>query len=544
MKRIICLLFAVLLLTCGCTKASRQTSSLKQYNITVGGEHTLSGEIVDTTVTVDVGKSDVTLVLDNVTIENAKGPALYIKSAGEVLLVLKDGTVNTLSDGDSYDIKDDKSSLDAALFSRSDLTVSGNGALKVNGNYKHGIVSKDDLVISSGTFDIKSNNVGLYGKDCVDISDADIKINAGSDGIRSDNESSDKGYINVFNSTLDISVGHDGIQAQSVLKLENTDVTMKTSEGSVKELSSSEESYKGLKAGSEIVISGGTYNIDSQDDCVHSNGNVSVLGGTLLLSSGDDGMHADSDFLLQDGSITILKSYEGIEASKIVLSGGNTDITASDDGLNAAGGNDSSSMGQRPGFGGFGSSTGSITISGGNHLITSLGDGVDSNGTLTVSGGVTLISGPQNSGNGALDYDGSASVTGGTFVALGSNGMAQNFSEAQNQCSVLVSFENTSGGKAFSVFDADGKEVISFTPKNSYSSAVVTSPDIQNGKSYTLKSDGDVLVEVEVTSSIVGSGGMGPGGMGPGGMGHGGMNPGGMRPQRPDGENHPQKPMR
>ena len=535
MKRIIYLLLAVLLLTCGCTKAPRQSSSLKQYNITVGGEHTLSGEIADTTVTVDAGKADVTILFDNVTLENSKGPALYIKSAGNVSLVLKDGTVNTLSDGDGYDIKDDKSALDAVLFSRADLTVSGNGALKINGNYKHGIVSKDDLVISSGTFEIKSNNVGLYGKDCVEISDADIKINAGSDGIRSDNEDADKGYINIFNSTLDITAGHDGIQAQSILKSENADVTVKTGEGSEETLSSSEESYKGLKAGSEILISGGTYDVDSQDDCVHSNGNVSVSGGTLTLSSGDDGIHADDDFTMTDGSVTILKSYEGTEGSKLVFSGGSTDIMASDDGLNAAGGNDASSMGDRPGHGGFGSSTGSITISGGDHLITALGDGVDSNGTVSVTGGVTFVSGPQNSGNGALDYDGSATVTGGTFIALGSSGMAQNFSEAQNQSSVLVNFDNTSGGTPFAVCDSSGKVLITFTPQNSYSSAVFTSPDIKSGNSYILKSDVNELTTVEVTSSVVGSGGMNPGG---------GMGPGGMRSQRSDGENRHQKPMR
>lgn len=512
-----------------------------EMTITEEGTYVLSGTQTDT-VTVAAGENDkVQLVLDNVNLAVTDGPAIYIRSADKVTITLTDGTENTVSDGENYTVTDGDTTVDAAIFSKADLTINGNGRLTVNGNCKHAVVSKDDLIIAAGTLDIRAQNVGLNGKDCVKISDGNITIDAGSDGVRSDNaEDTDRGYVYIEGGTLVINAGNDGIQAETALKADNATVTIKAGAGSEQSLSYSDASYKGLKAGSDILLSGGTYSISSQDDCIHSNNTVSIADGIFTLASGDDGIHADTDLSVSGGDITISKSYEGLEGSRILISGGNIDITSSDDGLNAAGGNDSSGMGNRPGMGGFSSSTGEIEISGGYTLVNASGDGIDSNGTFTVTGGVTLVSGPTNSGNGAFDYDGSATVTGGVLVALGSSGMAQGFSAAENQGAIFCSFDAQDGETAFTVCDEDGKAVVSFTPAKAYNSAVVTAPGIQEGESYTLLaggevtgadkngyaenaavSGGDTLLEIKMTSTLYNAGG-GMGGMG--GMGgHGGF---------------------
>ena len=522
------------------------------------GVFILSGSAENVMITVSAKDSDkVQLVFDGVSINNQEKPAIYVKSADKVFITLKDGTENFLSDGNSYNLTDGDTTLDGVVFSKSDLAVNGKGKLEVVGGFKHGIVSKDDLIITFCTLDVTAKNVALDGKDCVMIHGADIRLSAGSDGIRSDNaEDADRGYVYLQNAKLDIKASNDGIQAEKVLKLENSDITVVSGKSSSSSLSSSSESYKGFKAGKEIIITDGNYVIDSQDDSVHSNGNVTVSGGSLELSSGDDGIHADSDLVISGGEISVTKSYEGIEGSKIVISGGNISIVASDDGINAAGGNDGSSTSGRPGMGWFSSSTGSIDISGGYILVDASGDGIDSNGPIDMSGGIVLVSGPTSGMNGAFDHDGEATVTGGVLIATGSAGMASGFSSAENQGAMFLSFSSQKGGSAIAVVDKSGKVILSFTPNKAYQTAVITSPDIQVGESYDIVlgtavtdtdengftqsgtlSGGDILQTIEMTSNIYGSGGgmFGgggfPGGGFPNGQG-GGRQPGGWG-QRP-----------
>ena len=534
------------------------------YLITSEGTYIFSGTITDKTITVEACDSDkIQIVLDNAEISNSQGVAIYIKSADKVFLTLKEGTNNSISDGDSYELADGETTLDGAIFSRADLTVNGKGSLTVNGNYKHGIVSKDDLVITSATVNVTAKNVGINGKDCVKIKDASINVNAGSDGIRSDNaEDSSRGYVYIESGCIDINADNDGIQAETAVKIATAEMNISCGSGSSQSLSDSSESYKGIKAVSDILIENGNFTIDSKDDCIHSNNTVLITGGTFSLSSGDDGIHADSDLSISAGDITVSKSYEGIESSRIFISGGKIDITASDDGLNAAGGNDQSSMGGRPGMGGFDNGVGEVLISGGYLLVNATGDGLDSNGTFAITGGIVLVSGPTNDGNGALDYGSGASVTGGTLIALGSSGMATGFTQAENQGALLYNFSSQTAGTPFAVCDSEGKVLASFTPKKSYNSAVVTTPQMVQDGTYTLvvggttantdengyASDssiegGTTVAQITLSSLIYnagggfggfggGSGGFGGGDHG-GGFGGGGTPPGGFGGGRP-----------
>ncbi len=495
--------------TTAATSATEPAVSDGILRITSGGTYTLSGNKKNTMILVNAGDSDVQLILDGITVQNSEGPALYIQSADKVTVTLKAGTVNMFSDGTSYSITDGGSALDAAIFSRADLTVNGTGTLVVNGNYKHGIVSKDDLIVSSGTLQITANNVGLNGKDCVKINSGDITIHAGSDGIRSDNdEDATRGYIYLHGGSINITAANDGIQAETILKIDNVDLTVKAGGGSNTKITSSDESYKGLKAGLDILISGGTFNLDTRDDCIHSNGTVTLSGGNYTLSSGDDGVHADTDVSVSGDStvLTITKSYEGIEGSTVVISGGDISITASDDGLNAAGGNDFSAVGGRPGFGSFTSSKGKIVISGGTVHIKASGDGIDANGSVEITGGTIMVSGPNNGDTSILDFDTTGTISGGTFIGTGASSMAQNFSNSSTQCVIMMKVGSQIAGSTVSLKDATGNVLLSCEAELAFSCVILSSPEIKRGETYTLTA-GTYTAQVSMTSTVYSSSG-------------------------------------
>ena len=536
-------------------------------SITGEGTYILRGE-AKTSVAVNApDTAKIRIVLDGVSLESESGPAIYVKEADKVFLILAEGSVNEIIGGET-EATDGDTALDGAIFSKADLTLNGSGSLTVNGKYKHGIVSKDDLVITGGEITVTSVGVALEGKDCVKIGDGTIALIAGSDGIRSDNtEDASRGFVYIKDGDVSITAGNDGVQAETLLKIDGGKVTAVTGGSSQNgpehyegmggmggmmhaenNMNTSDtESYKGLKSAADIIISGGKINIDSADDCIHANRNVSIIGGEFTMSSGDDGVHADSALSISGGTFDIQKSYEGLEGTDISISGGNISLVASDDGLNAAGGNDGSALG-RPGAGGFAGSTGSISISGGYIFADASGDGIDSNGTISISGGVTLVSGPTNNGNGSFDYEMSASVSGGVLVALGSSGMAQGFSSAENQGAILTSITAQTGGTSFALCDESGRAIVSFTSRKAYQSVLVTAPAIKQGETYTVVvggevsgadahgyaldaeiSGGNAVATVEMQSNIYNSGGNMGGG--PGGV-HGG-GPGGGRPQQP-----------
>ncbi len=536
--------------------------------ITAAGTYILCGKS-DSYIEVAAGENDkIQLVLNGAEIKNSGGPALYISSADKVYLTLADGTKNILSDGNEYTFSQDDG-LDATLFSRADLCINGNGTLDIEGNQKHAVVSKDDLVITGGKLNITAQAVALDGKDCLKIGGGTLNLSAGTDGMRSSNtEEGERGYIYIADGKINIKSQNDAVQAETVLRIDGGEITAQSGGGSENASykdggwndrwmmppeqngsnTETTESAKGLKAAAKVNILGGTITLDTADDTVHSNGDIEITGGRFSLFSGDDGMHADGSLKISGGEITLQKSYEGLEGSEIVISDGKIDLTSSDDGINAAGGNDGSALGGRPGMGHFESTNGSIEISGGYLFIKAAGDGVDSNGSLTVSGGVTLVSGPETQGNGALDYAADAKITGGTFIATGSSGMASGFTSAENQGAIIVNVAAQSSGTSVALCDGE-KIIAAFTPSKAYSSVVVSAPKIEKGKTYSLILGGNIenadengytesgnitggqtAAEITMEELLYGSSG-GMGGMHGGGMGpgmHGGM--GGGRP--------------
>ena len=459
--------------------------------------------LTDGTVVVDAGDDDkVQLVFDGVSITAADYAAIYAKNVDKVFVTLTEGTENTLTVSGDY-VQTDDNNVDAVIFAKCDLTLGGSGSLTVKDTTGHGIVSKDDLVVTSGTYTIDSQDHCLNGKDSVRIADGTFTLTCDEDGIHAGNDDQQDGYIYIEGGDIDISVG-------------------------------------------------------------------------------DDAMHAEGLLIITGGDIDISKSYEGIEGYKILVTGGDIDVVANDDGFNAArpdsnGQSDGTQSteddqrqtdsfkrrtndtetnrpelpekGDRPGDsgtpGGPGMGAGMdadydayILITGGTININADGDGIDSNGYLGIAGGNVYVLGPSNNGNGALDYGIYATVTGGEMVAVGGSGMEQGFGDESTQCSALVNFDEwIDVGETITLTDSNGNKLLTYKADKKFDSVLISTSDMKQGETYTLTA-GDqtsTFAMEDVTYSEGPSSMQGPGGdpgnggvQGPDSTGNGGM-------QRPDG---------
>lgn len=495
------------------------TAADGKVTISSPGAYVVSGNGNNVSIIVDLPADTtekVRLVLDNVSITNDDFAAIYVKNADKTFIILKGENALGVT-GDFVTVDENK--VDGAVFSKDNIVFQGDGSLTIASS-KHGIVGKDDVKFTGGTISVTAANHGVEANDSVRIASANVTIVSGKDGVHVENTSdTTKGYFYMESGYLKITAGYDGIDASGTVQVTGgiTDIT--AGGGSGKTLSSSDISTKGIKATADMLIADGAITINSADDSVHSNDTIAIGGGTLNLAGGDDGVHADTSLTISGGTIAITKSYEGLEAQNINISGGKISIKASDDGLNAAGGNDSSSVGGRPGQNNFNTAaTCFITISGGEIYVNASGDGVDSNGNITVTGGTTIVEGPTSDGDGPFDYDGTATIGGGTFVAIGSKGMAMNFASA-SQGSVLLFVGSQSAGTTIALNDSDGNTLFTMTATESYASVLISTPDMVRGGAYTLKA-GTYSQTVTLSSLVYGSSS---------GMGGGGT-PGGGRP--------------
>ena len=496
--------------------------------ITEEGVYVVSGTLEDGQIIVDASDSDkVQIVLDGVHINCETNAAIYVREADKVFITLAENSSNTLGGGNEYTQIDDNT-VDGVIFSKSDLVCNGTGSLTIEADYKHGIVSKDDLVITGGTYKIAAADNGITAKD-------QIKILNGSFGIDA---------------------------ANSAVKAKNTDDA---------ELGN-------------IYIAGGIFTIEAEQDGFHATGSIVVDDGTITVNSGDDGFHAELDTVIHGGTILVEKSNEGLEGKRVVVNGGDITVNASDDGINAANSGDDGANAINPGAnaagsgdddsnaassnddssavvnsgddgsisgaadgkepsqmppdtengsdmqpsqdfdpenapsdgdapqmmqggpGGGGNSELYIKIAGGTLTVSADGDGLDSNGSLLVTGGTTIVYGPTSDGDSALDYDGSAIVTGGTLAAIGSAGMTESFDEASTQPVVTYyCTETQSADTTITLTDSDGSALFTVTPEKAYASIVLTCPEMKLDATYTLTAGTD-NEEITLTDIITTAG--------------------------------------
>ena len=512
--------------------ATSSSNSVKisgsKITITEEATYIVSGELADGMLVVDApDTAKLQIVLNGANITSKTSAALYILEADKVFLTLADGTTNTLANGGSFTAIDDNN-IDAAVFSKQDLTLNGSGNLTVTSPTAHGIVCKDDLVITGGTYTVNSSSHGLDANDSVRITNATLNIDAGKDAIHAENtDDTSLGFIYIGGGTIKAEAEGDGIAAGAYMQIADGTIDLLVGGGAENGTKASSGNYggfmggghggmrpggnrnsttttedtvsmKGLKATNSLLISGGNFTFNSADDSVHSDVSVIINGGTFTIASGDDAIHAEDTLTITAGKIDISESYEGLEALHIDVQGGDIKLKASDDGLNAAGGTDQSGTtggrdgifgGGPGGMGGHGgmssNSNGSIKVSDGNLYINSSGDGMDANGTLEISGGYTVVVGPTQGDTATLDYDKSATITGGTFIGTGAQGMAQSFSDSE-QGVIAISVGNQSAGTKIVLKDKNGKTIIEYSPELNFAVVIFSSPDIKKGETYTV----------------------------------------------------------
>jgi len=420
---------------------------------------------------------------------------------GVVRLVL-DGADVTSSTGAAIDVQDaDQVSVVLADGSTNRLEDAAEYADTTSDNAANAaLYSTADMAISGdGSLDVVGNaNDGIAGKDGLVIAGGTISVQAADDAIRG------KDYLVVSGGTVDVDAGGDGLKS------------------------------------------------DADDDATA--GYVALLGGDVTVEAASDGVQGFTDVAIADGTLTVTGSEEGIEAATIVQSGGDVDVTSTDDGLNATvkeAEDDSTTTddtatddqaqndqgqgtppeapadGEMPQRGAGGGDMGvqegaSLTITGGTLHVDAEGDGLDSNGVAEISGGDVVVEGPTNGGNGALDSAGGLTVTGGTVLAVGSSGMAESPDDASTQGWVALTADSTlEAGTEVAVVDADGTTVATLTLTKTAQSVVYSGPEITDGDSYTLTADGSEVGTA--TAGEAAAGGMGMGG----GRGGGGQAPSG-----------------
>lgn len=485
--------------------------------IKAAGVYVLSGTLTDETIVVDAGDDDkVQLVLDGVSITATDYAAIYAKNANKVFVTLAEGTENSLTVSGDY-VQTDDNNVDAVIFAKCDLTLNGNGSLTVKDTTGHGIVSKDDLVVTGGTYMIDSQDHCLNGKDSVRIADGTFTLTCDEDGIHAGNDDQQDGYIYIEGGDIDISVGDDAMHAEGLLIITGGDIDIS-------------KSYEGIE-GYKILVTGGDIDVAASDDGFNaagsSSGNSGDNKGGSFDGTGDNkggfggGPGGDMNGNTPPARPDSNRQSSGTDSDSTDT---NTPLAIPDDN-----GQNSGTPGG-PGMGGIGMDAdydAYILITGGIININADGDGIDSNGYLGITGGNVYVLGPSNNGNGALDYGIYAAITGGEMVAVGGSGMAQRFGGESTQCSALVNFDEwIDAGETITITDSSGNKLLAYKADKKFNSVLISTSDMEQGETYTLAAgDQTSTFAMEDVTYSEGSGSM----QGPGG----GSDNGGMR--RPDG---------
>ena len=450
--------------------------------ITKAGTYKLSGEYQGQ-IKVETADSDaVRLVLDNANITNSSGAALNVVNADEVILYSASGTTNTISDGADYTAtgEDDP---DAVVYSKADLTIAGEGTLKVNGNHEDGIHTNDGLVIASGTLEVNAANTGIKGKDYVDILGGTINVTAQQDGIKSTNDTDEgKGWTRLSNGTVTVNAGDDGFKASRVVEISGGSLTV-------------EQSDEGIEA-QYINVSGGDVNVTSADDGMNASLKTSDSESTDSSANTSDTANQQQGSLpggQQNGTSNQQQQGTGQppQGQPPAMSGTSQDGT-SQNGTTGTGqqGTGQPPQGGMPGGGGgtFEVIDAAINVSGGNITVNAEGDGIDSNGVTTLSGGTLIVNGPSQGGNAALDTNGDLLLNGATVLSGSTADMFE--APSTNSTSGYLKLTNSSGfeqGSTVQVADSSGKVVANYkVTKSNVQLVLVSSSSIVKGQSYTV----------------------------------------------------------
>ncbi|GFJ93836.1 carbohydrate-binding domain-containing protein [Phytohabitans rumicis] len=480
---------AITLTGSSATSASSDVSvSGGVVTITGAGTYQLSGSLTNGQIVVNTTESGIVrLILNGVTIANSTSSAINVVDAGEVMVFLNAGTTNRLSDATSYVYPDASTDEpNAALFSTADLTIAGTGSLTVTGNAYDGITSKDGLVIAAGTITVTAVDEGIRGKDYLVVNGGTITVTTrAGDGLKSDEDGdATLGYVLLTNGTVNVTAAGDGVHGETDVITTGGTLTVRAGGGRTATLPA-DASAKGLKAGVLIVTGGGQITVDAADDALNSDIAIAIDGGTLTLATADDAVHGETTLDVTAGTINVTNSYEGLEALKLTISGGVVNVNSTDDGLNSA----------EEGVNEFAVAPNAfIRITGGSVATNGGTDAIDTNGTLTISGGTVAAHGSATraGGEGGLDSNGPVTFTGGTTFATGLTAVTGTIANTSPQRWITYRFAATQAANSI-VQVASGTTVIAaYRATKAFQQITLSSSQVIGGRSYNVYTGGSV----------------------------------------------------
>ena len=548
--------------------------------IAEAGRYVLSGSLEDGSIIVDAhDSSKVWILLDGVEINCSDDACIQVDQADKVFLTLAEGSENTLISGSAYSDTALSDGTDGAIFAHDDLTINGSGSLTVTAQYSHGISANDDLVIAGGTITISAVDDAIHVNDSIRIKDAAITVTAGDDGLLTSNEV-ENGYFYIESGTLDITASGDGVHTTGDITVAGGEINISAGDDGIHSDASVfvqsgtiliSDCYEGMEA-LIIDVSGGDVSINCEDDGFNANGGSSdMFGGGGQMGGGQNdgtfghgGMHGSGTDEGTTGEMPTPPDMgeEGMTGERPTPPDMGEEGTTGERPTPPDMGEEGMSGGMPAGqetdtASGSGQSSADtedvetyISISGGNiRIVNEVGqdaDGLDSNGDIKISGGTIYISLLGTGSNCAVDYasesGGVAEITGGTIIACGASSMAEGFDSTSTQASILYNTSTVAeAGTTLTVTDADGSVLLSWEVPCSFSSALISCPEMKVGGTYTV-SAGETSEEVTLESVSVtygeAQGGMPGGDMGQGGMPGGDMGQGGMHggDMRPDGQ--------
>lgn len=427
--------------------------------ISKGGTYVLSGTLSDGQIIVSADKQDtIRIVLNGVEMNCSTSSAIYCEQSKKVILILAEGTINTISDATTYVYEStDETEPDAAIFSKDDLILTGTGTLNLTANYNNGIQSKDNLLLASGTYNVTAINNGLHGKDSLTILDGTYTIDAKHNAIHS------KGNLTIDEGEYSLKAVKKGLHADQLVTVNGGSIDVS-------------ECFEGME-GLSITINGGDINIVASDDGLNV-ANQDETDMTTTEITQEQRPQAGNQLAQAEGEMPQVNGEMPQGDSQIPRGGG----------------------GQMGGGMDVVDEDCIITINGGKITIDASGDGIDSNGHVYMTGGEVYINGPTSNGDGALDYNGDFIISGGTLVAIGSSGMAQTISDASTQNGLEVIYtQSQKAGSIVSLLDSDEKEIISYTSVKDYSSIVISTSALKAGETYTLTYNGTALGQITLS---------------------------------------------
>lgn len=517
------------------------------YTITVSGAYRLTGSLEGSLAVAADGPVELIFAGVNIT----GSDCVRLLSSDPVTIIAEAGTENILSDSaasaepSETDAENDASG--SVVYSKAPLTIGGEGSLVIRAQVNNGLRCRDSVTVTGGSLDVTAANHGIKVIGVFSATGGSLRINAGANGLVAEDARLESGTVSLAGGSVSITAGNDGIRATVAdisggsVAIDSVSDAIQTEEeitvsggqlsvtagggggnainhagesfgpGMMTATETEDTSCKGLKSDGDILIIGGSIDLNTSDDSIHCAGCFTMEGGHVSILSGDDAIHADDMLVVNSGVIDIQDCFEGLEAYAIEVRGGSIDIRSVNDGINANG---------SEGFGGMGGSNSFESASGAErtyflqsggtiHLVvtgnmSNMGDGVDSNGYVYVTGGELIVSTFGTVMENGIDTGaGGPIITGGKVIAGGSSTMAEGFSSYSTQCCAIVSTSSTPANTEVTLADEDGEVLWIVTLEDSFSCLQISHPDMSVGHKYTLSFNGQTITLDFTNSNLV-----------------------------------------